>query len=52
MTEFTPYASLLGGALIGLAAVVFMAANGRIAGVSDCQFTSAGWRQDRTGCLN
>ena len=33
-TEFTPLASLIGGALIGLAAVIFMAVNGRIAGVS------------------
>ena len=34
MTEFTPIASLIGGALIGLAAVMLMATNGRIAGVS------------------
>ena len=34
MTEFTPLASLLGGALIGCAAVLLMAANGRIAGIS------------------
>ena len=34
MTEFTPFASLAGGVMIGLAAVVFMAANGRIAGIS------------------
>ncbi len=33
-TEFTPLASLAGGALIGLSAVVLMALNGRIAGVS------------------
>src|SRR5262245_31230513 len=33
-TEFTPLASLIGGLLIGLAAVLMMAANGRIAGVS------------------
>jgi len=33
-TEFTPWASLAGGGLIGLAAVTLMAANGRIAGVS------------------
>lgn len=33
-TEFTPWASLAGGGLIGLAAVILMAANGRIAGVS------------------
>jgi hypothetical protein len=34
VTAFTPYASLLGGALIGLAAVSLMAVTGRIAGVS------------------
>lgn len=33
-TLFTPMASLLGGALIGLAAVLLMWATGRIAGVS------------------
>lgn len=34
MTEFTPVASLLGGALIGLSAVMLMAWEGRIAGIS------------------
>lgn len=34
MTEFTPFASLAGGALIGLAAVLLMAVHGRIAGLS------------------
>ena len=33
-TTFTPIASLIGGALIGVAAVMMMAATGRIAGVS------------------
>lgn len=33
-TEFTPFASSLGGALIGLSAVVLFAAHGRIAGIS------------------
>lgn len=33
-TAFTPVASLLGGALIGLAAVLLMALKGRIAGIS------------------
>jgi len=33
-TTFTPLASLFGGALIGLSAVVLMAVSGRIAGVS------------------
>ncbi|GGJ26892.1 YeeE/YedE family protein [Neoroseomonas lacus] len=33
-TDFTPVASLLGGALIGAAAVMLLAAKGRIAGVS------------------
>lgn len=34
MTEFTPYASLIGGAMIGLAAVLLMLWEGRIAGIS------------------
>jgi uncharacterized membrane protein YedE/YeeE len=34
VTEFTPFASSLGGALIGIAAVMLMALNGRIAGIS------------------
>ena len=33
-TEFTPFASLLGGGLIGLSAIVLLAAHGRIAGIS------------------
>ena len=33
-TDFTPVASFLGGALIGASAVMLMAAQGRIAGVS------------------
>lgn len=34
ITEFTPFAALFGGILIGLAAVVLMAFNGRIAGMT------------------
>ena len=34
MTEFTPYLSLAGGVLIGLSAVLLMALNGRIAGMT------------------
>jgi|SRR5688572_9185387 uncharacterized membrane protein YedE/YeeE len=34
MTEFTPLQSLLGGTLIGLAAVLLMAVHGRIAGIT------------------
>ncbi|WP_404404574.1 YeeE/YedE family protein [Pelagibacterium halotolerans] len=34
MTEFTPFLSLAGGALIGLAAVLLMALHGRIAGMT------------------
>jgi uncharacterized protein len=34
MTEFTPFSALLGGTLIGLAAVLLMALNGRLAGIS------------------
>jgi len=33
-TEFTPLSSLLGGILIGFSAVIFLIANGRIAGIS------------------
>ena len=33
-TEFTPVASLIGGVMIGIAAVMLMASNGRIAGIS------------------
>ncbi|BCH35904.1 membrane protein [Mesorhizobium sp. L-8-10] len=34
MTEFTPFASLAGGTLIGLSAVLLMLWEGRIAGIS------------------
>jgi uncharacterized membrane protein YedE/YeeE len=34
VTQFTPLASTIGGALIGIAAVMLMAFNGRIAGIS------------------
>ncbi len=34
MDHFTPFASLFGGVLIGLAAVALMLLNGRIAGIS------------------
>ena len=34
MTEFTPWLSLLGGVLIGLAAVLLMAFHGRVAGMT------------------
>ncbi len=34
ITEFTPFASLFGGILIGLGAVILMAFNGRIAGMT------------------
>ncbi len=34
VTEFTPLASTIGGALIGIAAVLLVAFNGRIAGIS------------------
>jgi uncharacterized protein len=33
-TEFTPLASTIGGMLIGVAAVIMLALNGRIAGIS------------------
>jgi len=34
MTEFTPFASTIGGVLIGLSAVLLMALHGRIAGMT------------------
>jgi hypothetical protein len=34
LTEFTPVSAAIGGALIGLSAVMLMALNGRIAGIS------------------
>jgi len=34
LTDFTPLSALLGGSLIGLAAVALMAVNGRIAGMT------------------
>jgi uncharacterized membrane protein YedE/YeeE len=34
ITEFTPFPALFGGVLIGLAAVILMAFNGRIAGMT------------------
>ncbi|GAB4520307.1 MAG: YeeE/YedE family protein [Amphiplicatus sp.] len=34
MTSFTPFSALAGGAMIGAAAALLMAANGRIAGIS------------------
>lgn len=34
ITEFTPFAALFGGVLIGLGAVILMALNGRIAGMT------------------
>jgi hypothetical protein len=34
MTEFTPIASLIGGMMIGLSAVLLMLWEGRIAGIS------------------
>jgi uncharacterized membrane protein YedE/YeeE len=51
-TDFTPYAALLGGALIGLASVLLMAFNGRIAGITGIlgglippiSLSDAGWR--------
>ncbi len=46
MHNFTPYSSLIGGLLIGLSAVMLMAFNGRIAGVSGI---SAGTVTGNTG---
>ena len=35
-SNFTPWTSLAGGALIGLAVSLFILVNGRIAGISGC----------------
>ncbi|GID06872.1 YeeE/YedE family protein [Pseudomonas sp. 008] len=48
--NFTPWTSLSGGALIGLAVSLFVLANGRIAGISGLlgdviQFGSDGWSE-------
>ena len=45
--NFTPIRSLLGGAVIGLSAALFMLFNGRIAGISGVLgglLTAGGWR--------
>jgi hypothetical protein len=34
MTNFTPFSSLLGGAMLGMAAVLLMVSHGRVAGIS------------------
>lgn len=34
MTEFTPYASAFGGVLVGIAAIILLSFQGRIAGIS------------------
>jgi uncharacterized membrane protein YedE/YeeE len=47
MHDFTPISALLGGALIGLASVWLLAANGRVAGVSGilhAMFSTTGGR--------
>ena len=53
MTEFTPFASLFGGMLIGASALILMAFNGRVAGISGITsnalppwpgMSDAGWR--------
>ncbi|MBN0979491.1 YeeE/YedE family protein [Pseudomonas hygromyciniae] len=48
--NFTPWSSLGGGALIGLAASLFVLVNGRIAGISGLigsvmQLSSEGWKE-------
>jgi len=51
MGDFTPYSGLFGGVLIGVAAVLLLLANGRIAGISgivagllEPTFSDAAWR--------
>lgn len=45
MTEFSPIASLLGGALIGLSAAFLMALNGRVAGISGITAGLLSWEK-------
>jgi len=47
-TAFTPFQSLLGGALIGLAAVLLMALHGRVAGATGI-LSGLLWSTDGTG---
>ena len=48
-TDFTPFASLLGGALIGLSAILLLAAHGRIAGISGIVYRMVPPSIDRAG---
>lgn len=50
-TEFTPFASLLGGALIGLSAVMLFVTHGRMAGISGiaARLTGGGGGEDWFG---
>ena len=48
-TPFTPVAALIGGALIGLSAVLLMWARGRILGATGI-LAGLLWPEDRTGC--
>lgn len=50
-TEFTPLLSLFGGALLGLAAAILMATNGRIMGVSGIVSRFIPPVSDRTGVV-
>ncbi|MDA9009346.1 YeeE/YedE family protein [Alphaproteobacteria bacterium] len=50
-TEFTPLLSLAGGALIGLSALLLMATNGRIAGISGIVSRILPPHADRSGLL-
>lgn len=52
MTEFTPFSSLIGGALIGLSAVLLMALDGRIAGISGIAARLLPPYRDGTGSLS
>jgi uncharacterized membrane protein YedE/YeeE len=49
MTEFTPISGLIGGMMIGLAAVLFLLLNGRIAGISGIAGGMIGGRAGELG---
>jgi len=49
MTEFTPISGLIGGMMIGLAAVLFLLFNGRVAGISGIAGGMIGGRASELG---
>ena len=48
VSNFTPYSSFLGGAIIGLAVILFYFTTGRLAGISGILFSSLDQNKDRS----